>query len=324
MTYALLGGSLTLIAYGLVMIASSIPVVPLLRQAALVPEPLRRARRLVALRLAPAALGILASLGLVLPAFLWLEPKRTGESASAAMLLLAGASALVMALGVFRGVQSLWTTRLLVRRLHRGSTPVEIPASPLADVPAFAVSEAFPLVSLVGWFRPRLFVSKTVLEHCGEVELAAVAAHEAGHLSRRDHWTRLILRACPDVLSLTRFGASIERTWAESAEQVADDHASLFRPGGSVDLAAALIKVARLATTVSPKRLPSTALYRGGGVAARVKRLLDRPPAPIEPVRRWPLILLWISALLFLPASGAVGLLHRVQALSESIVLFLQ
>jgi Zn-dependent protease with chaperone function len=324
MTYVLLGSSLALIAYGFFMIAGSVLVAPFLRLAARVPDPLRRARWLVALRLVPAGLGILISSGLVLPAFVWLEPRRTAENVSAVMILLAGAPALLIGLGLFRGAHSLWATNRLVRRLGRGSIPVETPLSPLTGVPTFAVSEAFPLVSLVGWFRPRLFVSRTVLSHCGEDELFAVVAHEAGHLSRGDHWTRLILRACPDLLSLTRLGASIEAIWAASAEQVADDHAARFRPTGSVDLASALVKVARLATTTDPKRLPSTALYRGGGVAARVKRLLERPTPPLEPVRPWPLALLGISTLLLVPAAAALGLLDRVHALSESIVLFLQ
>jgi hypothetical protein len=325
MTYAVIGGSLVLISYGLVMVCGSILVAPVLRLAARVPDPLRRARWLVALRLVPAGLGILISSGLVLPAFVWLEPRQTAESVSGGMVLLASASALVIALGLFRGAHSLWTTNLLVRRLGRDSTPVATPLSPLTGIPAFAVNEAFPLVSLVGWFRPRLFVSRTVLSHCSEDELAAVVAHEAGHLRRGDHWTRLILRACPDILSLTRLGASIEAIWAASAEQVADDHAARFSPTGSVDLASALVKVARLATAAHPGTMPSTALYRGGGVAARVKRLLERPPSPLEPVRPWPPALFGVSTLLLVPAAAAaLGLLDRVHAVSEAVVLFLQ
>jgi hypothetical protein len=325
MSYALLGGALVLIAYGLVTTAVAILVAPFLSLAARAPEALHRARRLVALRLAPTALGALASLGLVLPAYVWLEPKQTGEVVSVSMALLAGLSALVIVLGLVRGARSLWATRLLMARLRPGSTPISIPGSPLPNVPVFAVSEAFPLVSLVGWFRPQLFVSRTVLAHCAEGELAAVAAHEAGHLVRGDHWTRLFLRACPDVLSLTRWGASIEKAWAESAEQAADDHASVSRPTGSLDLAAALIKVTRLASASAPRcPLPLTALYRGGGVAARVERLLAGPRLPVEPRLRWSWTVLLVSGLVLVPAAAALGLLHPVHALSEFAVLLLR
>jgi Zn-dependent protease with chaperone function len=154
--------------------------------------------------------------------------------------------------------------------------PIEVPG---IGLPAFVVNEAFPVVSLVGWFRPRLLVARTVLENCDGDELAAVLAHEAGHNERRDPWVRLLVRACPDLLSVTPWADRMERAWAEAAEQDADERAARTGPTRAMDLASALVKVARLAGAGRPPAIPLAALYRGEGVAARVARLLERNPS---------------------------------------------
>ncbi len=64
----------------------------------------------------------------------------------------------------------------------RRTVSLSVPGTAL---PAIVVDEPFPLVSLVGWFRPRLVVAQSVLSSCDRDELAAVLAHEAGHNERR-------------------------------------------------------------------------------------------------------------------------------------------
>ena len=189
------------------------------------------------------------------------------------------------------------------------------------------VDEPFPLVSLVGWLRPRLVVAQSVLSSCDRDEIAAVLAHEAGHNERRDPWVRLLMRACPDALSLTPWGDRIERLWAEAAEQDADERAARTGPTRAMDLASALVKVARLARSGNPPADTVAALYRGSGVAARVTRLLEREPGEAPPSAGTGTRVAVIAVLSFLlVVSLSVSLdLHRgVHRVQEAVVSFFQ
>lgn len=327
MIYAALLGCLALIWYAAAMTAASLAVAPLLGTAARIAEPSLRARRLVLLRSLPTVIACLVTGCGLLPAFVWLEPRQTTEIVSGPMLLIAAGAAAVIFAGPVQGIASLWATRRLVRGWERTARAVRVPGT---DLPAFSVEECFPVVVVFGWRRPRLFVARRVLECCDGAEIAAIAAHELGHLHRRDHWKRLILRAAPDWISLVAFGGEIERRWEQAAEQLADEHASTSAPNRAFDLASALIKVARLVPGSRPRDLPLIALYRGEGVAGRIERLLrlPEPPAGSTPRRAW----IGFAALALFPTtlalglSGAFGLetLHAVHRLSETLVVLLQ
>src|SRR5262249_4310118 len=109
-----------------------------------------------------------------------------------------------------------------------------------------------------------------VLDALDGAELAAALAHERAHLRARDNLKRLLLRACPDVLGWTRAGRALERDWARAAEREAD--ARVAATGAAVDLAASIVKVARLVPP-GARLLPLSALHDGGDVAARVRAL---------------------------------------------------
>ncbi|HEY7697917.1 MAG TPA: M56 family metallopeptidase [Vicinamibacteria bacterium] len=324
MSFVLLGVVVSLFAYAAAIVLGTALTAPLLLRAARLPEPAARARRLVALRLLPTAAAIFLVGGLVVPAFFWLEPRDTVEEVSATLAALAGAGLLMLLAGPARGLASFLSTRRLVRRWNRGGLAIELPGSGL---PVFSVNEPFPIVSLVGWFHPRLVVTRTVLENCDREELAAILAHEAGHRSRRDPWVRLLLRACPDLLSMTPWAARMERAWSDAAEQDADECAARTGPTRAIDLASALIKVARLAGAGRPPSIPISALYRGEGVAARVTRLLERDPAEacFDPrPRRLLTAALLLALLAFVPAAAALGLHHGVHGALEAVVSFFQ
>jgi beta-lactamase regulating signal transducer with metallopeptidase domain len=226
--------------------------------------------------------------------------------------------------GPARGLLSLLSTRCLLKRWERSAVPIEVPG---ISLPAFVVDEPFPVVSLVGWFRPRLVVARTVLLSCDGDELAAVLAHEAGHHSRRDCWMRLLVRACPDLLSMTPWGDRMERLWAEAAEQDADERAARTGPTRAIDLASALVKVARLAGAGSPPSPAVSALYRGEGVGARVERLLERDPAEKRDVAVPGKLFtsIFLAALLaFVPAAIASGIHHQVHGVLEAVVSLFQ
>src|SRR5919202_1119057 len=110
----------------------------------------------------------------------------------------------------------------------------------------------------VGTLRPRLFIAQQLFAALTEAELRAALAHECGHLATRDNLKRAVLRACRDVLTIVPAGRTLDRAWDESTEAAADEHAA--RDGGAaaaLDLAAALVKIARLAPPGMRPTLPA-------------------------------------------------------------------
>jgi Zn-dependent protease with chaperone function len=322
-SFVLLAIAVALLVYAVAIVLGTALAAPLLLRAARLSEPAARARLLVASRVLPSGFALLVVAGLVVPAFLWLEPRDTMERVTAAMAALAGAGFLMLLVGPIRGLLSLLSTRRLLKRWN-GAASIDLPGIPL---PAFVVNEPFPIVSLVGWLRPRLVVARAVLESCDDDELAAVLAHEAGHSDRRDPWVRLLLRSCPDLLSMTPWAERIERLWAEAAEQDADERAARSGPTRAMDLASALVKVARLGGAGKPPAIPVSALYRGEGVAGRVARLLELDPATEgkqAPTSRIAAGFCVLALLAFVPTAAALGLHHRVHGILEAVVTVLQ
>ncbi len=322
MTLATLAVCLTLIAY-LAGVGIGSPVaLALLRTARGTADPESRARRLFAARLLPAVLGIVVALGLVLPSFLRLEPAQSAEPLGAGLAIAGGLAALVVVAGVVRGALGLVGTRRLVRDWARRARPVVFPG---IGLPAFRVDEGFPIVAMTGCFWPRLYVSESVLRHCTRDELEAILSHEIGHLRRGDTWKRLLLRACPDLFALTPLGARIEGLWTEAAEHAADDHAAAPGRARAMDLASALIRVARLGGSGRLATLPLATLYRGGGVADRVSRLLEQPPPALErrerPSRAG-VLLLAVAGLLG-PVAVGLGASYPVHRALEAVVRLL-
>jgi Zn-dependent protease with chaperone function len=147
------------------------------------------------------------------------------------------------------------------------------------DIQAFRIEHSFPIIAVVGSTRPRLFVAAKVLDSLTEEELAAAIAHERGHLVARDNMKRSILRACRDVLTPAPFGRSLDRAWAQAAEAAADEYAARNRADSALNLASALVKIAKMVPPKQQALVPLGAYLIGaeetGGVKARIRRLLD-------------------------------------------------
>jgi hypothetical protein len=319
MTYVLLACCLPLMAFGATSVVASLALHPVLRRCLLTAEP--RSSTLLWLRLAPTlCAGAVAGL-VVLPAFLRFEPRQSGERAGPLMLALGATVALVIAAGLFRGVASLLRTRALVRRWRDVAAPVVLPGSSL---PAFAIDEEFPLCAVVGILRPRLYVARQVLERCTRDEIAAIVAHETGHVLRRDNLKRLLMRSCPDLLSFCAVGADLESAWIEASDRAADDHA--VAQGSRLDLAAALVKVARTLRGTIPEGGTLAAFCREEDLAGRVRRLLRREPDGRRggPERRSRMVLVACALVAGVVITQEPGLLRGVHAASELVVRILQ
>jgi hypothetical protein len=236
------------------------------------------------------------------------EPRGRTETVGAPMLILAAVGAVLIAASVWRIARALGATRALEREWLVRASPLERPDLPL---PVFVVDVPYQLVAAIGIVRPRLFISSGVFEACGDAELDAIMAHETGHVSAMDNVRRLILRACPDGLSHGREERALERAWSAAAEDAADRFA-LGRGTLDVDLASALVAVARIGRT--PRVGAIASAFLEDDVERRVRSLLgDRElhsPARVRWLRPAGLVfLLIIVGLAFAP--GSLAAVHK-------------
>ncbi len=318
MTEVALGFCLNLIAFAAVEAAASLALLPVLGRGAAGRR--RSSRWLAAHRLLPTLLAV-AVVGLwVLPGFLWFEPQATGERVTPAIAALALASAALLASGLVRGVRGLIATHRLVRRWRAGARPMRHPG---LAVPATAVDDPYPVVAVAGILRPRLYVARRVLGALTTDEMAAVFEHEAAHLRRRDNLARLVLRSCPDLPGWCGAGAALERAFEAATERESD--AAVGGTARRLDLASALVKVARLAQGRSFAPGAASAFYAGDPIADRVRRLLDPPPAGGRPgPRRRIGVTVALAAAILLFADVQPTLVRDVHGVTERFVRLLQ
>lgn len=281
----------------------------LARRAARMPAP-RRARLLFAIRILPAAMAITSAFAIALPIFLWFEERDTVEPVSRTLAFAAAFGTCLLARGAWRAVAAWRATAAFVGAAERCGRRLD---GLEARLPAYAIEDAFPTVAVAGIFRPRLFVSERVLREFPAPEIAAMVAHECAHVAARDNVKRLLMRASPDLFA----HAGVERAWAAAAEEAADATAATMGASVRLDLARALVRVARLAAPSAPQL--ASAFYAGGSIDHRVRRLVDPPPAATS--RRWPAAVLPI--VFFAAVWAIVTAAPALHALMESAVRLL-
>jgi Zn-dependent protease with chaperone function len=270
------------------------------------------ARWALRVRALPGASALFLSLGLALPAFLRYEPADTRAWPGPVAVALGLAGLLLAKAALGRGFAAWWATVRLARRWGRTAQPLPLAAAPL---PAFVLDDPFPVVAVVGIARPRLFVARQVLDALTPAEIQAVLAHEAGHLAASDNLTRLLLRCLP-TLGWAGLGQRLEERWEAGIEIEADRGAGA---DSALELASALLKVARLAPAGARLGHAVAAFHTGDGVAGRVQALLEAPPAAAaDPAvgHGWGRAGLILAAL----AALAINLLPAVHGLSETLI----
>src|SRR6266516_1890697 len=233
----------------------------------------RRAKIIFGLRSFPAVLAILLVSLFLLPAYLTYEPRTTTENVSFKLALLAVISLIGIGLALFRGFAAWRATRSLTKDWLAHGEPISIKG---INVAAYSIEHPFPIIAIVGVFRPRLFIARRVLDALRNAEIAAATAHECGHLVARDNLKRGLLRACRDALLIVPCGRSLDLAWAEAAEIAADEYAAKAGRAAPLDLAAALVKIARMIPEGARPTMPAGAFLVDdyGGVMSRVRRLV--------------------------------------------------
>jgi len=238
-----------------------------------------RAQLLFALRVFPGITAIICVAALLLPAYIAHEPRQETEGVSLKLGLIAAVSAAGLLLAAWRGVAAWLATRKLITDWVRNSEPLPLQQFP---IPAYRLRHSFPVIAVVGTFRPRLFIADHLFDTLKAEELNAAIAHECGHLAARDNLKRALLRACRDALTIVPCGRLLDREWAAASEVAADEFAARStderRSEMALDLAAALVKIARLVPAGVRPSMPASALLIGedaGGIAARVRSLMQ-------------------------------------------------
>jgi hypothetical protein len=278
----------------------------------------RRARALVQLRALPTAAALALTVSAIVPAFVMFEPWQASETAGPLLLVLAAVAVTQLALSIAIAIATTVQTSVAARRWLRRGEPLDV--NPPAGVPAYAIDSLSPIVALVGVFKPKLVAARSVIAACTADELTTIVAHERGHLHAHDNLKRWLMNCAPDALRWTPVHRDIVAAWDAAAEDAADD-AAATSAASRVDLAALLIKIARLAApptwpaaTVSPFVEPS-------GLDRRVRRLLTIPGAADQ---RISVSLPWL--LVGSMAAAAIVLrpqtLERLYEATEAIIAF--
>jgi Zn-dependent protease with chaperone function len=229
-----------------------------------------RAQVVFALRVFPLASALIGVAALILPSYLTYEPWPPDEVVTAKLAALTLISAGGIGLALWRGFSSWRATRRLVADWLRLAEVIHPEGAPIS---AHRIRHPFPVIAVVGVIRPRLFIASQIFDSLSPNEITAALRHEAGHLVRRDNLQRVLMRACHDVLMI---GRSLDRDWGAATEAAADEHAAREGAAVALDLAAALIKIARLVPAGAKPTLPAGAFLiddEVDGVVWRVRQL---------------------------------------------------
>jgi len=122
-----------------------------------------------------------------------------------------------------------------------------------------------------GIVRPLILLSEAAESALTAGELEAALHHEVAHVRQHDNLKKLLLR----LLAFPGMGG-LEAAWVEASEMAADDSA-VSTPSEALDLAAALIKLSRLAPACSTADLTAALVHSHGAASAmnaRIERLI--------------------------------------------------
>jgi hypothetical protein len=287
-----------------------------------------RSNFLCALRIIPLTIASTFTFAFVVPAYVAFEPsvsnERVGYKVGAIWII--SAIGFIAALG--RIFASWWQTRRLIRTWMRDTSLIAVPG---IHLPAYRIDHDFPVLAVVGTFRPRIFVAEKVLAGLDAAELEASVTHEAGHIGSRDNLKRLAMRLCSDLL-VFHFAKGIDRDWVEATEAAADETVTT-RGLAALDLASALVKIGRLIPEGRSYKLPAGAYLIEPGDASLVARIealvtmSDHPTAATK-AARVPTAVLYLGFLVSIAAVASLSLnatfLSFIHDTTEKVLAALQ
>jgi beta-lactamase regulating signal transducer with metallopeptidase domain len=248
--------------------------------------PARRcADLLFTVRIVPFVLATASTLALAVPSFLLLEPRVGNEPLGAVPVVLGFCGTAVLLVGMWKAAAA-WVRAS--RTIAGWSSNAQVVASNTTDsggkVVVRRISGVSPPLTAAGVFRPSVWLSRAAEFVLNARELEAALRHEIVHVRRRDNLRKLILRlvAFPGM-------AELESAWREATEMAADD-AAVANASEALDLAAAVIKLSRLAPLETPAELTTALVHSPAeSLNARVARLIAWTERPQNAAPRYSL-----------------------------------
>ena len=292
-----------------------------------------RAEILFVMRIGPPVIAIVAIAAFMIPSYLLYEPAVTDEYVSWKLGTIAGISAIGVGLAFLRGVRSWLATRSLLQEWLASSTPIALDG---INVPTYVLRHSFPIIAVVGALRPKLFVADQVLESLSEEELVGAIAHEYGHLAAHDNFKRSVMRISRAALLLIPCGRSLDRAWSDASESAADEHAAQRSSVVALNLASALVRIARMIPKGQQQIMPaSVSAFLAGHedkprVGVRVQRLVELAAtdprllgssAPLVRFMPWVVLTVFVVGSVMIESRPQV--LAVVHAFVEEVVKFL-
>jgi len=277
------------------------------------------ARLLLGLRLFPPAASLLVVAGLCVPSYLWLETEAGAERVGFACLAAALSALAIGGMAIARGWRAARRSLRYSRDCRRAGRETRLPGE---AAPVWIVEGQPALLALAGILRPRIFISRQLVDSLSAGELSAALSHERAHRLSRDNFKRLCLLLAPDAVPFHSNFAALEHAWARSAEWAADDRAAAGDSLRSLSLASALVRTARMGPWGPASFLVTSLLDSSLDFSERVERLLCGAP-PAEGSAQFMTILTAGSAVLLaisLAAMAQPGALASVHGLLERLV----
>jgi hypothetical protein len=225
------------------------------------------------LRLLPFTVAAGATLAFAVPSFILLEPRSANEPIGLALGLLSLCGTTMIAVGVCRAAAA-WIRASRTVAIWSGKGRSMTRTNSTSGVSALR-SVASPPLTAAGIVRSSVWLSPAAKRALNERELQAALRHEFAHVKRRDNLRKLMLRlvAFPGM-------AVFENEWRQATEMAADD-AAVCNASEALDLAAAVIKLSRLAPYPAPELTTTLVGNPAGSIRARVARLIAwrEPPS---------------------------------------------
>jgi Zn-dependent protease with chaperone function len=260
------------------------------------------------LRVIPFGISAAVSLFLTLPSFLLLERHSLDEDLGT--FVLSGCAMLILGIGIYR----VWAAEARTRRVVSACLEGAIGAERNAATPTIILAQSITPLMLVGIRLPRILISASAREVLSDRELRAAVRHETAHFRSRDNLKKAILSCLPFPGM-----AGLEEAWQEASELAADDGA-VSSPEEALDLAAALIKLARHFPGQAMPDLATGLVSAVGSVTGRVERLVAWKESSAASPNGW----LYVIAGAFIAFSGLAAkfgpALVLVHSLTERLV----
>jgi beta-lactamase regulating signal transducer with metallopeptidase domain len=228
-------------------------------------SPTSASNLLFALRIFPLVTAAAVTAVFTVPSFLLLEPVSIDEPVGDIPLTLGICGAALAIAGIANAA-------LAMLRASRTLSSWECEADRVAAetaIPVWRIRRAIPPMAAAGIVHPRVLLSASAESVLTPRELKSALNHEIAHVRRHDNFKKLLFRFVefPGMQGL-------ETAWLEATEMAADD-AAVSSTSEALDLAAALIKLARLTPTEGLVELTATFVQSSVSLTnARVERLI--------------------------------------------------